>query len=167
MQKCMQMVRIANGEIGARFPSKSSSKEYRVYAFREGEVPFCNCMGFIMSRKKDAVARGIPTENGTGTCPHIREVMAHTCQWQQTTAEDYRYDSTCPSCGGPLWDTDNPVLPADVSGMEQDLEILLTELLDDSAYGRSVSAPAPVSSGSAPAATRESLEDLLAKLPRS
>lgn len=100
------------------FESASNpEKTYRVYAFRDGEVPMCTCFPFLTARKKAAKANGIPTNEALGTCKHLKQVMAETCQWTERDghggAIGYAYDDTCPNCGGPVVDTDSHAPSAD------------------------------------------------------
>lgn len=115
MLRCAQMHR-------DHFPVRSSSttahKTYTVRMFREDELPTCTCTGFMTKRNRNAnLAGGGFPGAGAGLarttpawCKHLEEVKRTTCDWQQAPGEPA--PASCPRCGGPVVETDAPLLPA-------------------------------------------------------
>lgn len=135
MQRCAQMHEVAT--IGRLFPSSSSDKVYKVTAFRPNQFPFCNCPAYIFSRSKKAKAEGVHQNSIPGECKHTKTMFASTCQWEQKTTAERRFDDTCPKCGGPVIDTDEVVYEVDERAQIEDLRALAADLLG-------VEAPAPL-----------------------
>lgn len=131
MQVCAQRNRVATE--GRLFPSDSSDRVYKVTAFREDEWPFCNCMGFIMRRKKNATAEGTHPNETPGSCKHTEIVFKETCDWKQETDEQYQFDGLCPKCHGPLVEEGDQVLPEDPTHAVDDLRSVLADLAGEEA----------------------------------
>ena len=127
MQICGQMAEVARNK--PLFPSKSSDKVYQVYMFRRNELPFCNCPAFIFGRSKKAKAEGVDPRLVPHTCKHTQAVEKRTCQWRQEMPGDYRFDGTCPNCGGPVVEEGEVEYPKDPKTSVDDLVALRNELL--------------------------------------
>lgn len=127
MQICGQMAEVAQHK--PQFPSSSSDKVYQVYMFRRNELPFCNCPAFIFGRSKKAKAEGIDPRLVPHTCKHTDVVAKRTCQWRQELPSDYRFDSTCPQCGGPVVEEGTVTYPKDPKTSVDDLIAMRNELL--------------------------------------
>jgi hypothetical protein len=133
MQRCRQMSDIARE--GVKFQSESSAgKEYHAFAFRLDEMDFCPCIAFVMARNKEAKRlglkdKGISAAGLASDCKHLKEIRRVTCQWTQRDEGEYRWDGTCPKCGGPLVEEGRPMIP-DGAGTDHvdDLKTLLAEL---------------------------------------
>lgn len=135
MQRCKKMSDIARE--GVMFQSESSAgKEYRVFAFRLNEMDSCNCIAFVMARNKEAKRlglkdKGVSAAGLASDCKHLREVRRVTCQWTQKSEDEYRYDETCPKCGGPVVEEGTPMIPGGVghdADHVDDLRAMLVEL---------------------------------------
>lgn len=97
MQVCMKRQQAMIAPIP--FPSSSSDKVYKVYLYREGrKLPMCTCMPYLRSRKKIVEQTGQPTDSVAGTCRHIREAHAGTCDWSEEDG-GYQFSGVCPKCG--------------------------------------------------------------------
>lgn len=133
MQRCKKMSDIARE--GVMFQSESSAgKEYQVFAFRLNEMDHCNCIAFVMARNKEAKRQGLKEQGISAAglasdCKHLREVRRVTCQWTQHSEDEYRYDETCPNCGGPVVEEGKKMIP-DGAGTDHvdDLRAMLVEL---------------------------------------
>lgn len=134
-QVCKQRYEVAT--VGRLFPSGSSDKVYKVTAFRPDQFPFCNCMGYIMRRKKQSTAEGCHPNEIPGSCKHTDQMFAETCDWRQESDGDYRYDGMCPKCAGPLVEEGDLSLPDDPASAVDDLRAVLADL-------RGEEAPAPL-----------------------
>lgn len=127
MQICRQMADVAQKH--RHFPSKSSDRVYRVYMFHPNELPFCNCPAFIFGRSRKAKAEGIDPRLVPHTCKHTEKVDRETCQWRQQSGAEYRFDGTCPNCGGPVVEEGEITYPKDPATNVDDLIALRNELL--------------------------------------
>jgi len=133
MQRCKQMSDIARN--GVQFQSESNAdKTYLVEAFRLTEMDHCTCPAFSIARNKEAKRlglkeKGISAAGLASDCKHLREVRRVTCQWTQQSEDDYRWDGTCPKCGGALVDEGKRMIP-DGAGTDHvdDLKAMLAEL---------------------------------------
>lgn len=132
MQVCKSRYDIAT--VGRLFPSSSSDKVYKVTAFRPNEFPFCSCPSYIFSRSKQAKAEGVDQRTIPGSCKHLDQTLRDACDWQQERPDQYRFDETCPKCGGPLVDADlAKMLPDDPDASIDDLRALAAELRGEEA----------------------------------
>lgn len=131
MQRCAQMHEVAT--VGALFPSRSSDRVYKVTAFRPNQFPFCNCPAYIFQRSKKAKADGVHQNSIPGDCKHVQAMFKNTCQWEQKTPADRRFDDACPQCGGQVIDTDEVVYEVDERAQIEDLRALAADLLGEEA----------------------------------
>lgn len=128
MQVCKNRFLISKTHRAFASKSDPSKVPYRVYAFREGQVPMCTCMPFLAGRKREAKKLGVKTSEISYHCSHLKRVFAETCDWQQLTATDYQWSHKCPQCGDDLVDTDDVSIPDDPEGQIDDLRALLADL---------------------------------------
>jgi hypothetical protein len=134
MQRCKQMSDIANN--GVKYQSESSDKEYSCFAFRLNDIDVCDCVSFVMNRNKEAKRlglkeRGISAAGLASDCKHLRQIRKVTCQWTQKSESEYRYDETCPQCGGPVVEEGTKMIPEGISHDSDhvdDLKAMLAEL---------------------------------------
>lgn len=130
-QICAQRKTVATE--GVRFPSSSSDKVYKVTAYRPDEFPFCSCPSYIFSRSKIAKAEGVHQNTIPGTCKHLEQVLSDTCDWRQESEEQYRFDSLCPKCGGPVVEEGSYEIPEDPTLAVDDLRALMADLAGEEA----------------------------------
>jgi hypothetical protein len=122
MQVCAARHQLATE--GIKVPSESSSKTYKCTAYRPNEYPFCPCPDYIFRRAKAAREDGVDQRTIPFECKHLVKLLRETCSWQQEGPGDYRYDDTCPECGGPVVEDETDDAPSDL----EDLKRLLEEL---------------------------------------
>lgn len=143
-------------------PNKSKSnpsKVYRTYAFRDGEKPFCDCFPFMRGRAKRAKELGVTTDKVDWTCGHLDKLFAETCDWVQGDTDEFRWDATCPKCGGPVVNTDTVDMPEDRDSQVDDLRVLLAELRGEAVTPAAAPEPTPLAPND-----RAKVDDLLADL---
>lgn len=127
------------------FQSESSAdKQYHAFAFRLDEIDFCPCVAFVMARNKEAKRlglkdKGISAAGLASDCKHLKEIRRVTCQWTQESEADYRWDETCPKCGGAVVEEGRAMIP-EGAGTDHvdDLKAMLSELRGTPAPGEVV-----------------------------
>lgn len=138
MQICAKRAEAAQGIM---FPSDSGSKPHKAYAWKEGAAElngcFCSCKAFIFGRSRIAKAEGTSPQEVTFVCKHLQSVFDNYCGWHQTNENEYRYDRTCPKCGGDVIDTDDNLVPDNPDDAVDDLRAMLAEMNGEEA-------PAPI-----------------------
>lgn len=128
-QVCQNRYLISKGHRPFVSKSDPTKKPYKAYAFRPlPELPMCTCMPFLTGRKKQAKALNQPVGETVFSCSHLKRLFAETCDYIQTSTDEYQWSGKCPKCGDPLVDTDQVDMPDDPDAQVDDLRKMLAEL---------------------------------------